>query len=167
MAQFVGASSHRPKGCGFDSWSGLIPRLWAPSLVGARMEGNRSMFLSHSNGCICLSVCHPLSLPLSLKSINSPGWYRSVDWVLAWEPKGRWFDSQPGHMPGLQARPPVRGTHERQPHTDVSLLLFLPYLTLSLKINKSNIKINKYILEGGLKNMYLFINPDPPLISSH
>ena len=43
------------KGCGFDSWSGYIPRLQVQSLVGARTEGNQSMFLS---------------LPLSLKSIN-------------------------------------------------------------------------------------------------
>ena len=34
------------------------------------------------------------------------------------------FDSQSGHMPGLQARSPV-GVCERQPHTDVSLPLFL------------------------------------------
>ena len=32
-----------------------------------------------------------------------PGWYGSVDWVLAHEPKGHWFNSQPGHMPGLWA----------------------------------------------------------------
>ena len=33
-----------------------------------------------------------------------------AEWVLACEPKGRRFDSQAGHMPGLQARSPVGGT---------------------------------------------------------
>ena len=49
----------------------------------------------------------------------------------ACESKGRWFDSQSGHMPGLWARSPVG-----QPHTDVSLPLSLPSLPLCLKINK-------------------------------
>ena len=42
--------------------------------------------------------------------------------MLACESKGRWFDSQSGHMPGLRASPPV-GVCERQPHIDVSLSL--------------------------------------------
>ena len=39
-----------------------------------------------------------------------------------------WFRSQLGHLPGLRASSPVRGTRElkRQPHTDVSSPLFLP-----------------------------------------
>lgn len=44
-----------PKGCGFDSLSGHRPRLQGWSLVGARMGGNRSTFLS-----------------VSLKSIHAP-----------------------------------------------------------------------------------------------
>ena len=47
-----------------------------------------------------------------------------------------WFDSQSGHMPGLQARSPV-GVHERQP----SVFLSLP--PLCLKINKSNFFLKK------------------------
>ena len=36
-----------------------------------------------------------------LKTINfSPGWYGSVDWVPACEPRGCQFDSQSGHVPG-------------------------------------------------------------------
>ena len=35
-----------------------------------------------------------------------PGWCGSVDWVLACEQKGHWFDSWLGHMPGLWARFP-------------------------------------------------------------
>ena len=36
---------------------------------------------------------------------RSLGWGGSVDWVLACELKGLWFNSQSGHMPGLQAGP--------------------------------------------------------------
>ena len=32
------------------------------------------------------------------------------------EPKGRWFDSQSGHMPGLQARTLVAGAREATTH---------------------------------------------------
>ena len=47
---------------------------------------------------------------------NRPGWRGSVDWAPAWEPKGLWFDSQSGHMPGLQARSPVGDTGEATTH---------------------------------------------------
>ena len=48
-----------------------------------------------------------------------PGWrgsprWTTFSWVPACEPKGHWFDSQSGHMPGLPARSPVgrmRGNH--------------------------------------------------------
>ena len=33
-----------------------------------------------------------------------PDWCGSVVWAPAWESKGRQFNSQSGHMPGLQAR---------------------------------------------------------------
>ena len=56
VAQLVGASSHRPKGHGFDSQSGYMPRLWVWSLVGAHMAGNQSKFLSLS-----LSLPSPIS----------------------------------------------------------------------------------------------------------
>ena len=32
------------------------------------------------------------------------------------EPKGRWLDSQSGHMPGLRAGSPVEGTWEAATH---------------------------------------------------
>ena len=41
-----------------------------------------------------------------------PGWCGSVDWVPAWEARGRQFYSQSGHIPGLQVKSPVRGTWE-------------------------------------------------------
>ena len=66
----------------------------------------------------------------------SPGWCGSVDWVLAWEPKGRWFDSRPGHMSGLRARSPVVGARETTTQQCFSPFLS-PSLPLSLKINKN------------------------------
>ena len=47
-------------------------------------------------------------------------WCGSTDWVLSCEPKGRWFDSQSGYMPGLRVG-------ERQPHIDVSLHFSFPF----------------------------------------
>ena len=43
----VGASSHKPKGCKFNSWSGHMPRLWVLSLVRVHLRGNQSVFPSH------------------------------------------------------------------------------------------------------------------------
>ena len=59
----VEASSHTPKGCGPDSWSGHIPRLRVQSLVGVQMIGNQSVFSSHINV--------PLSLSKKKKSIKN------------------------------------------------------------------------------------------------
>ena len=56
-------------------------------------------------------------------------------WVLAFEPKGRWFDSQSEHMPGVQARSPVWGVREETTHWHFSTSL-TPSLPLCLKINK-------------------------------
>ena len=49
MVQLVGAPSHTPKGCGFDFYSGHIPRLQVQSLVGACTGGNRLIFLSQKS----------------------------------------------------------------------------------------------------------------------
>ena len=65
----------------------------------------------------------------------SPGWCSSMDWVLAFEPKGGWFDSQSEHMLGLQARFPLWGMEEATTHWCFSPSL-CPSLPLSLKINK-------------------------------
>ena len=65
VAQWVGVSLGTPKGWGFDFRSGHIPRLQVPSLVGACVEGNQSIFLSHIN----VSFSHP-HLSLSLSKIN-------------------------------------------------------------------------------------------------
>ena len=66
---------------------------------------------------------------------KSPGWWSSMDWAQAWEPKGCWFDSQSGHMRSLQARSPVGGARETTTHWCFSHSLS-PSLSLSLKINK-------------------------------
>ena len=62
------------------------------------------------------------------KYVNSPGWCGSVDWVPGCEPKGCWFDSWSGHMPGLLARPVPSGGHVRGNHTLMfpSLSPFVP-----------------------------------------
>ena len=56
-------------------------------------------------------------------------------WAWACEPKGHWFDSHPGHMPGLWATSPVGGMREATTHWCFSSSLF-PSFPLSLKINK-------------------------------
>ena len=57
-----------------------------------------------------------------------PGWCGSVDWVLAWGPRGQQFNSYSGHMPGLWARSPVGGARETTTHWcfSPSLSPFLP-----------------------------------------
>ena len=68
VAQLVGASSSKPKGLGFNSQSGHLPRLRVRSPVGAHMRGKRLMF-----PLTPLFLCPPhpaLSSPLSLKSIS-------------------------------------------------------------------------------------------------
>ena len=69
------------------------------------------------------------------KSQFCPGWCGSVDWVLACEPKGCWFDFCSGHLPALWARSPVGGVQEATTHWCFSPFLS-PSLPLSLKINK-------------------------------
>ena len=69
------------------------------------------------------------------KHCSGPGWCDSGDWAPACKPKGCWFNSQSGHMPGLQARSPIGGTCEA-----TTLWCFSPSLSpslpLPLKINK-------------------------------
>ena len=86
--------------------------------------------------------CWPWSGLLNSRTVSNkfllfknshPGWCCSVDWVLACEPKGRWFNSQSGTFMGFGPGPWL-GTGERQlinvslPHWCFSLSLssFLP-----------------------------------------
>ena len=61
----------------------------------------------------------------SIKDNTSPGWYGSVDWAPSCEPKGRWFNSQSRHMPGLWARSPVGGVQEATCFSHTSIFLSL------------------------------------------
>ena len=67
-----------------------------------------------------------------------PGWCGSVDWAPVCKPKGRWFDSQSGHMPGWQARSPVG--HETTTHWCFSSSFSHPS---PLKINEQNLLLRK------------------------
>ena len=61
----------------------------------------------------------------SLRKKNSPGWCGPVDWVLACKPKVAGSIPHQGTCLGCGPGPQL-GAHERQPHIDVSLPLFLP-----------------------------------------
>ena len=67
-----------------------------------------------------------------LKKNYSLGWCSSVDWAWACEPKGHQFDSQSGHMSGLQARSPVGSIQESTTHW-----CFSPSLSSSLPLSKN------------------------------
>ena len=66
VAQLVGTLSHKPKGCGFNSWSGHMPELWVQPRVQAHARGNQLMFLYHINVSLLLSLPSSLSLPSPL-----------------------------------------------------------------------------------------------------
>ena len=63
-----------------------------------------------------------------------PGWCGSVDRVPACRLKGHLFDSQAGHVPGMQARSPVGGVQEATNRCFSPSLS--PSFPLSLEINK-------------------------------
>ena len=67
VARLAGALFRTPKCCRVDSRPGRTPSLQVPSLVGARIGGNKSMFLPHID--VFLSPLF-LSLPSSLSKIN-------------------------------------------------------------------------------------------------
>ena len=50
---------------------------------------------------LCGSLCHECLIH-SVSKEFSPSWRSSVDWVLAWEWKGCWFESLSGHTPRLR-----------------------------------------------------------------
>ena len=66
----------------------------------------------------------------------SPGWCGSVDWAPSCEPKGCWFNSRSGHMPGLLARSLAGGAWEATDQWISQTLMFLS--SPPLKINKEN-----------------------------
>ena len=74
---------------------------------------------------------------LNFKNWNSPGWCGSMAWAPTCHLRGYLFDSQSGHMPGLQARSPAGGVREAtnrcSSHTSMFLSLS-PSCPISLKI---------------------------------
>ena len=81
----------------------------------------------------------------------SPGWCGSVDWGLACKPKGRRFNSQSGHVPGLHQGPSMAGRGGWWEaidwcisHTSMFPSFFLPSPLSKSKINKI---FKKYIKE--------------------
>ena len=73
----------------------------------------------------------------------SRGWCGSVDWALACELKGHWFDYQSEHTSGLWARSPVGGVQEATTHWCSS-----PSFSLSLPLSKKKILFILF-LDGG------------------
>ena len=94
----------------------------------------RPWHLGHSRGDADLETT--LEKPLGLLTA-----FKKVQPWLVWlsgssagcEPKGRQFNSQSGHMPGLLARSPVGGTREATTHW-----CFSPSLSPSLPLFKNN-----------------------------
>ena len=85
---------------------------------------------------------HPVRYYSYLRWRNCPGWCGSVDWAPACKAKGRCFDSQSGHMPGLWARSLVGGVWEATNECFSCTSMFLSSLSSSLPLS---LKINKYI----------------------
>ena len=75
-----------------------------------------------------------------------PGWYGSVVWAPACDLKGYQFDSQLGHMPGLQAKSPV-GDDQEATNQCFSPSLS-PSLLLSLKIKSKKKEEEKRVEHG-------------------
>ena len=108
-----------------------------------------------------------LKKKLTWKWENGPGWCGSVDWALACEPKGLEFDSQSGHMPGFQARPPVGGmweaTNQREANNQCISHTWM-FFSLSFSLpsplskNKWNIKKKRRKWENVLLTLEKYYN---------
>ena len=91
-------------GCGFDTQSGHIQEATDQCFfhvdVSFSLLSPTFLFLKSMN------ISSGEDLKKQTKKDPCSGCCDSVDWVLTCEPKGRWFDSQSGHMHGLGARSP-------------------------------------------------------------
>ena len=92
------------------------------------------------NVCFSLPIWGNVKLNYFKYHSLDPGWCGSVDWASACEPKGHQFNSQSGHMPGLQVRCPVGGMWEATTHC-----CFSPFLSPSLSLNLKAKQTNKQI----------------------
>ena len=81
---------------------------------------------------------------------SRPGWCGSVDSMPACEPKGHWFNSWSGQVPGLQARSPLGGVWEETSHSISHISMFLS-LFFSLPSSPSKKWINKMLKKIFLK----------------
>ena len=86
------------------------------------------------------------SLIIREMQIKTTSWCGSVDWVPAWEPKGRRFDSQ------LRAHAWVAGQVPSRGHTRINHTLMFPSLSPSLHLSK---KINKIFKKKNTVRYYL------------
>ena len=117
-----------------DVYSGRF-RAVDPELAVAKI----SLLSTHSRNSTSACVLSPSILRhITMKSEQevkrvAPGWCSSVDWAWACKPKGCWFDSQLGHMPGLQTRSPVGDTWGATTHWCFSPS---PSPSLPLSLNK-------------------------------
>ena len=94
---------------------------------------------------LCVTLLINLAMKMkwivSKKYKHSPDWYGSLAWALSYKPKGHWFDSWSGYMPGLWAKLPFGIVGEATDLINVFLAHwhfcpFSPSLHLFLKINK-------------------------------
>ena len=72
-----------------------------------------------------------INMRIKIVRLFCSGWCVSVDWVLACEPKGCWFNSQSEHMPGLWARSPAEDVQKK---TDQCISRTSMFLSLSFSI---------------------------------
>ena len=81
-----------------------------------------------------LFLCICSFWPFKICMTSCPGWCGSVDWVSAYELKGRWFNFQSEPIPEFQARPPVEDMWEA---TDWCISCTLMFLSLSSPLSKN------------------------------
>ena len=114
------------------SWFLTLVVLGSIKVTCLRSDKMNGMFLTLRDPrkvCLLLNwVMYRAQIQIALIKITcfSPGWCGPVDWEPACEPKGRWFDSQSEHTPGLLARSPVEGAQEATTHWCFSPSLSLP-----------------------------------------
>ena len=107
------------------------------------------------NHALWAELCPPQN------SYLDPVWCGSVDWVPACEPKCHWFNSQSGHMHGLQSRSPVWGLLEA---IDQCISCTLMFLSLSPFLPFSEKKKMLYIWNHMVHNLWDWLFP--PLLTT-
>ena len=88
-------------------------------------------------------ICKLKTVRHWLKKLKNLDWSSSVGWALSCKPKGHQFDSQSGHMPGLQDRSLVGGVVRGNQSIFLPLSFFLPSPVFNSKYIKSPPKMKK------------------------